>query len=417
MRQQIEALLDSDPASAHAIERALREAGANDLTRHLRLAVAALSANRTAAAGLDQTAVEKAIRRMIHGLENRQDRELDELRKRVEEAEEALALILVEQRAVHAATSEARTTGSQPEAYGPLSQRQRLLKRNTWRLGEELSDVQRADGVARLVRQATTPMGLAQNALDRAAPEEAESAQADAIALLEEALEALVALNAAVRQESMRRSLAQIREGLEAILAAQRVVHEGICQLKAEVDHAGRIGRLEARAASKLSGDQSNVRSMIDAFRPDLRAVVVFDWALSRVARWMETVGEWLTRRKIDDELVMNADRIVRELERLVDAIKSTESLMIDSEFADQVGGGTGGRQQAAAQRPIPAVTELLVLRAMQAQINERTRGLAAKFDPQQATERQLRQLRELAEDQIEVQRLTEKVTERARGK
>ncbi len=416
MRQQAETLIDNDPASAEAIEQALRQAAANELTRHLRGATGALGSNRTAAAGMDQKGVEEAIRRMIRGLQHRQSRELDELRKRVEDAEQALATILIEQQALLAATSEARMIGAEPEDYTSLADRQRMLKRNTRRVGEDLADLPRAEEVARLVGGAVGPMGLAEAALNRSAPEECETAQGDAIALLEKALGALSALNAAVREELLEHSLAQIREGLEAILDGQRVVHEGIGQLEATVAQAGRIGRLEAREASKLARQQSDVRAMIDELQPELKAVVVFDWALGRVAGWMETNRDWLTRRKIDDELSMTSQRCVRELERLLQAIVSTESLVMESEFADQEGGGAGIARQGEAARPIPTVTELLVLRAMQAQINQRTREVAAQFDPRQATERQLRQLRELAEDQIEVRRLTEMVTQRARG-
>ena len=74
-------------------------------------------------------------------------------------------------------------------------------------------------------------------------------------------------------------------------------------------------------------------------------------------------------------------------------------------------GGGEGG---SAAGPPVPPVAELLVLKAMQVDINERTRAFDQAFDPQSVTETQLRQLSVIGEDQAEVRRLTELVTSRA---
>ena len=68
----------------------------------------------------------------------------------------------------------------------------------------------------------------------------------------------------------------------------------------------------------------------------------------------------------------------------------------------------------SASGPPIPTVAELLVLKGMQVDINERTRSLDEAFDPQSATETQLRQLSVIGEDQAEVRRLTELVTSRA---
>ncbi len=69
----------------------------------------------------------------------------------------------------------------------------------------------------------------------------------------------------------------------------------------------------------------------------------------------------------------------------------------------------------AASGKPVPTIAELLVLKGMQADINVRTERLHRSLDVQDPTERQLRRLRTIGDDQNEVRRLTDLVTQRAR--
>jgi hypothetical protein len=155
---------------------------------------------------------------------------------------------------------------------------------------------------------------------------------------------------------------------------------------------------------------------MTEEIMPDLEKVPVYDWAIQRVARWMETSRAHLDERRIDDQLVTTTDRIVKELDKLVNALIETQNLPATSEFAEAETQGGGQEGETADSASVPTVAELLVLKAMQRDINDRTRGLDAEFDVQSASEAQLRQLAILGEDQHEVQRLTELVTRKAQG-
>jgi hypothetical protein len=62
----------------------------------------------------------------------------------------------------------------------------------------------------------------------------------------------------------------------------------------------------------------------------------------------------------------------------------------------------------------IPKVAELLLLKSMQARINKRTKELSAGLGTTELTEEQLRMLKTVGEDQGQVQRLTEMITERS---
>jgi hypothetical protein len=86
----------------------------------------------------------------------------------------------------------------------------------------------------------------------------------------------------------------------------------------------------------------------------------------------------------------------------------------LDMSFMEAERGEGGGQGAQMGGKLIPTIAELLVLKAMQVDITERTTQLDEVIDVETASEDQLRQLRALGEDQSEVKRLTEMVVNRA---
>ncbi|MCH8251566.1 MAG: hypothetical protein IID36_03840 [Planctomycetes bacterium] len=414
LAQAAEETEDDDQAAIETIEEALRAARASDVIKRLRDAASAIGSNRTAAATLEQKDAEEGIRRIAAALRKRDRRDLAQLRKRIGEAREQVALLIEEQTSVMRATEEAGLLDADDAAFARLRDAQRTVKRNTRFLGEELGGRPRTGLVGRTLRQALRPQGDAETALDRKRANEATTAQEMALAVLEGALSELDRLARETADEAMRRTMADIRESLETIRDAQSSVNTGIAELAESVGDRKRLKRTESRVASRLAREQNGVLTSVEELRPELAKVIVYEWALERIAGWMGTVRGWLDARKIDDDLSMTADRIVRELDKLILALKQTEELRTESEFAEGEGGGAGeGRQ--LMKKPVPTVTELLVLKAMQTDINQRTKRIGADVDPDTAEERQLRELQMIGEDQAEVRRLAALVTRRAR--
>lgn len=421
MSRSVTTLEEKDPSGVAAVRAALRTARARDVTRHMRDAATRLDVNRTAAATVSQKAAADTLRGMIASLRERDARQLEELRKRLAQAEEQVALLIEEQKTLRQASHESALMGAEDKTTTSLAQEQRILRRNTAGLGQELAEADRTGAVsagissaARRVSEAATPMGQAEALLRKTDAAEATTAQDEALALLQDALARLEETARQTADEALRRSLAQIREDLEEIVAAQRKVNDGIAGLRSAIDKRGRMGRKEARAASRLAREQAAVRVTVDEEIQDFEKVVVFEWALQRIADWMGESRMRLTHRNIDDELIRTTDRIVHELEKLVDAIVETQSLPMDTSFVESADGG-GGLGQSADYKAVPTVVELLVLKTMQVDVNDRTKRLGGSVEIAEATEEQLRELRVLGEDQAEVRRLTEMVTNRSR--
>ncbi len=424
-------------ANRDAIDSALRLARGHDLEKHLRAAVKALEANRTSAATIDQKVAAEALRRMVAALEERDSRKLEQLRKHLARAEQQVAELIEQQQTLLAATQEAVSLGADEETFTGFALKQRGLKRNTKALSEELARLERTAPAASRLAEAVSPMGNAETQLDAGpandvAPNDvapvsnrwnrlAVGAQTEALALLQEALAILEELARHAADEMLRRSLDQIREDLEAMLAGQLEVNAGIGRLKAAIEERNPeckdspclLRRSEARAASKLARRQADVRQIVDAVLPDLQKVAVFKWALERVAVWMETSRRSLSSRRIDAELGRVARRIAGELEKLIGAIVETESLPLSTDFVESSGSGGGGQGRVVQYKPVPTVAELLVLKAMQVDINQRTRALETSVRVEEADEAELRELTILGEDQVEVRRLTDMVTKR----
>jgi hypothetical protein len=416
LEQLVESTREKDPSGSAAIEDAVRVGRAHDTPKRVRAAAEAIRGNRTAGAGLDQAKAADGLRKMVAALRERDERELLQLRKELELAESQVAELLETQRSLRAATHELERLGGDEPAHAVIADEQRQLSRNTRIVGEELLEMPRALIPARQVIQAVDPMSRAESALRAVLASTAVPAQDEATQYLTGALAGLTALAEESAEEAFRRTITHIQEELAAIAAAQRSVHQGVESLVLSTKQSGRLGRLETREAGKLAREQGDVRQMTEEIMPDLEKVPVYDWAIQRVARWMETSRAHLDERRIDDQLVTTTDRIVKELDKLVNALIETQNLPATSEFAEAETQGGGQEGETADSASVPTVAELLVLKAMQRDINDRTRGLDAEFDVQSASEAQLRQLAILGEDQHEVQRLTELVTRKAQG-
>jgi len=406
---------EEDPVGAEALARALRSARAHDMTRHLDSASDALRENRTAAASIAQKSAAEALRHVLKSLEQREDRALAELRKQLRELAAQLALLIDDEQSLRDATNEAAMLEADDEAIDTLEREQRRLRRNSLSLADELGGNVEHVAMARLVRQAGRAMQVAERALTERSPAEAVADQDEALERLRAALERLEARADEVDDEIRRRSLAQIQEQLAEIREAQATVDEGVRELHGFVAEHGRLGRAQARIASRLTRTQVGVRAQVDVVMPDLEQVVVFRFAMNRVASDMDEVRMSLQRREIDDALVERSADILAQLDLLIQAAIDTADLPMEEQFVEGARGGGGRQQRSMPGKPVPTLTELLVLKAIQVDINSRTKALDESVDLTRPAEAELRALKKLGRDQQEVLRLTNLLTKQAR--
>jgi hypothetical protein len=425
MEQLVQSPTSRDAAAAETMETALRAAAAQDLMRRLEAAAGAIGENRTAAATADQKAAAAALQAMLNAMKERDQRELEDLQKRLREAEQQVAELLQEQELVRNRTdalaeSENRGSGidrQEPTKANPaeLAGDQGRLKRNARSLGEEFTESERLAAAGRLLREAVSPMSQAEERLSLSRWSSAVPAQNEALDLLAAALARLEQLAAEAEEEALIRSLAEVRERLEELVAGQTEVTEAATRLHHSLQSTGKLSRVEIREAARLAGREAELRGAVDELLPDLTRVPVYEWILNRVAGWMSRVQEGLENRRIEEDLVRTSERIVREIQKLITAIAETQRLPRKTEFVERES-GQGGEGAPMKSKPVPPIAELLVLKTMQEDLNDRTRRHHETVDPQHPSERDLREIQLLGEDQSEVRRLAELLTGRARA-
>lgn len=406
------ALAEKDATAADAIDSAVRSARADDLLRHLGEAAEAIAANRAGAAEAEQKAAAGALQRMLTSLHEKEERELAQLRKRLDDAVKQVDDLIKEQTTVMNETQASESpTDSELES---LSGSQRTLARNARFLGDELIEEHSTEEAGRRIRLAAAPMGDAENDLASGSTADAIPDQQSAIVLLNEARDSIIAAQEQTAEEQLKRTLEEIHGALQAILAAQQGINASMVGLREAIQTAGRMGRAETREAARIAKDQLDAHGLVTAILPDMEKVAVYRWALERVGRWMEEIHKTLEARELNDQAVASGDRIVHDLQNLITALVQTQTMPLDNEFVEA--GESGGSSDAQGSTPnLPTMAELLVLKTLQDDINTRTTTLYSRFDKDHPSEESLRELSVLGEDQAQVRELTQMVTDRTR--
>jgi hypothetical protein len=417
LEKLIEQLRSTDPAGAESLAQALRAARSSDVVQHTQQAADAVAANRTAAALMDQRNAESGMNKMLAGLQERQRRQLAELQKRIEDFRVAITELLQQQRDLLAANSEAGLLDSERAVFAGLSDDQHLLARNTAGVAADMDAREDVPGPTKLVQESVEPMDDARNALKDASWQLAQERQQVASDRLVAALAELEELARKADEEAFKRTVTALLIELGEIRQSQTAINDESSELIGRVEEGERLDRMDFRKVVGLARDQEGVRTSVSGISNELTSAQVYRWVLEQIDQHIGTSIEHLDRREIDAVLADAQDTIIRELDVLIGALRDASALPPADEYEEQLsgeagGGGTGGADAQA--RRVPGIAELLVLKSMQADLNKRIEQLPPDFDPDTASEDQLKELRRLAARQEEIRRLTKTVTERA---
>jgi len=361
------------------------------------------------------------LQNVLQALLQRQQLELEALHREMERAADAVARLLQQQTDLHRATQEVSQLGGDSETLRLLADTQHRLQRNATQLAGELTTVAETYSPAQLVSAAADAMSLAETALTTASASDAAAAaaeprQRDAIASLQAALDELEAAARQGRDEQFRSSLARVMNELRSIRDDQDSINSQTVALVETIAQRGALGRADNRRATLLANREEALRVTCTELRTILEVVPVFDYVLESIVEDMGAIRDALADRRLDASLVDVERSVIRRLTQLIGAVDDTLALPPPDEFADGQSGASGG-SSSGDQRPIPHVAELMVLRAMQMDLNQRTRALAGAMNPRQADESQLDAARRLGVEQEQLRALTSRVTQQARSR
>jgi len=413
MRRMVTGLQRGEPNAA-AIDRVLRTASATDVVRAMFEAADALANQRDAAARTAQRAAEAGLGAMQDALVEERARRLIELAKALAGARAAVAQLLEDLRTLHQETRAAAQQRASDGALDDLGDRQFTLAGNVRQLAESWRRQPESVEYAGDLASAHEPLRQAAGALYERDTSRATADQQRAIDLLVALMDALADHAARARDESQRQQLARLHARIVSLHERQSEVNTQTGALVEQAAGTGSISRILGRKAAALARVQDDIRSEADAVRAELQDAVMFQFILERVVAHMAESSRALDDKRLDTALVDLQVRIAGDLATLIRALTDMRELPPpDAYVRASVRGETAGDGSTSGP-PVPALAELLVLKALQQDLHARTAVQARDFDAQTANEDRVRDLRALADEQKALGRLARKLTEEA---
>jgi hypothetical protein len=376
LEKRSEQLKDADKAQSDAMKQAAQRGRQQQVPQKMEDASKDVQQNQTSQATAQQQEAADALEQMLQDMQKSQNSRDANLRRILADLLQSLDQLIRDQQTQIDALAGAAPTAAYAGLDGPMI----TLNQNT--LG--VADKARADKamarVAALVDRAGKNQESAVTAL-RAAPvavEDAEQGEKESLRLLGLArAEAQKLKDEAANRDAQkkRQELRQLyREALEQQAAIKGETDPYISK---QIDRRDRIkvrgvGEKQDTLRQKLADVKSKTEELAEAG--------VFEYAHQRLEQATGGAAKKLKAGQPDKAVQRNQDSAIRVLTSLVAALD--EQLKRDDEFRDANNGG-GGNQPGGQQQPmLPPLAELRLLRAMQDEAAQTTRGIDEAKDP-----------------------------------
>ncbi|GIW78708.1 MAG: hypothetical protein KatS3mg105_0515 [Gemmatales bacterium] len=385
----------TEPQLAEALREAARLArqGSSDsqtsrssgpLEEQLNNAAGNLRQNKLSEAQRRQRQGMETLEEMIQALSDRREKELERLRKGIQELEKKLERLAQDQDRLRKKVKEAAKiadAGKRDEALKRLARQQEELNRRAEALKQELRRLHRHAGDT--LERALSRMQDSLRQLQRG--QDPEEKQEEALDRLQEARRRLQNQQQAVAEELAREKLAKVAKLLEGLRQRQKTIHEETIRNAERVIEKKQWDRIAlanlgnlAEAQRLLADESSNL------IREKLAGAKVFAHILGEAVAAMNEAAEHMKARgdqALDDPrntagdpvIVRSQQTALRRFDQLLSALKEDEKGGIVSPERQPTddGGQPGGSPKI--RDGIPALAQLKALRALQQEVNERT--------------------------------------------
>lgn len=413
----------NDPQTAEELRSALESAEKSQIGAQMNAARKAILQNQLGTAGAGQQKTVEGLEKLVKELEDRREAELDRLSKKLREVQKELEKLAEEQERLQKKVKEAAQIADpqkRAEELKKLAREQQQLQQRTHQAAEQLSRMQMGRAAQEMAK-AAGQMEDALKQLERGQPPEENH---------EEALD---------RLDEARRELEQAREEVEEELAREQLakVADIIKRLKERQEgHVAEAARIQRDLAQRepglwrgllislgdLSKHQKDLGQETANLADDkLAGAQVFARTLHRAAKAMSQAGDRLFqhREQVKDkgkpetpdgaEALRLQQEALRRLEQLLEAVKQEPGQRLRPAGGGGGGGGQGGKPPGDG---IPALAQLKLLRALQADVNQRTDEFQKKHpDPVKLGKEQQAELESIRKEQREVADLLDELT------
>lgn len=403
-----------DPAAINALLRASGVAEGTGVVERMADATRAIAGNRLNQATDGQRQAENALRSILAALEQDGARQLEELSRQLQDLAKRLDRILAAQQRLIADTRAARKESDADERLRQQAGRQSSIEATTRTTARRVEAGDASGDVRRLLGDAAAEMAAAAGQLEKAGGDDAEASQSRAEQKLKDARARLDRAEQEAEQRASEQAMAALREELTKVRDAQQALADETQKLAARMAAAKRASRADRVQVRTLATRQDALVEPTEAVRQKLAGSIVVAYACERVIGGMKVASEALRASRAADAASTQAT-IVAELTRIIETLKpDPQDPTKQPRFADS--GGAGGNSGAAGgNRPVPPLTELRLLRTLQAELNARTRAFAGHAkDESSPAEADLKLAEHLGVQQRELRELARRMFERA---
>ncbi|MCX7699504.1 MAG: hypothetical protein N2039_01370, partial [Gemmataceae bacterium] len=431
LKREAQALAE---AARMAREQLAQDAGTTQPQTKLHDAARDIRENKLGNAAQRQREAAQALQQVLDRLEERRGDDLDRLAKKLRDAESRLDDLVDQQERLQKKTREAQQIADAQQrqaALEQLSREQEQLREEARDLLEELSRM-RADGAAQALNRASRSMEDARQRLERG--EQSDDSQEDALDKLDQAQDQLEQQRQLIEEELAREKLAKVTDRIRAIRDRQVSLNRDMKRIHRTALEAKAWDRALMQSLSDQADLERGLADELDQLiEGPFKSIRVVAKMLGHATEAMRLSAERVEARledikiaqdqnepfdaereeKLHASVVRWQETAVRRIDQLLDSLKPDKELQAGGAGGGsppgEGGGGQGGSGSArgGAQDDVPLLAQLKALRALQAEVNERTAQFAkehpdvSKLTDDQRAELQL--LRRMQGDIVEL--------------
>lgn len=408
MQQYSEKESMPDAPAPDALKDALDHARQRNIGGQMRQTAQQVASNRVDKARRQQSEIGEDLQEMLDILANRRELELARLVKKLREAEQQLDDMQQRQQELQRQFDEAsRQPMPDKQHLERLAREQRELQAKADQLARKLARLQ-AENAQNSLARGSSAMGQAGQQGEQGRPGEAAQQAQQAQKDLQEARKALAERRRQAEQDLAEEQMARLETALQSLHARQE-------KLLAESRHyehlraqTGELTRPQTQSVQDLGRQQRNLGDETQAIARKMAAAAVFEAALTSAAAPMLRAAERLAGLTTDAPVQADQQQALRRLKQVLDALQplASDKPQDKKDSNDKKNGGGEGPPPKPPADQVRALSELVLLKLMQQDVQRRTQEIDSQVKSTGATTPE--QSRELADLSAEQGRLAD---------
>jgi len=420
---------------AEALRNSVRQAGGQSLPDDLRKAADSLRKNQPQSSAEARKSAGERLNQLADGLQEKPPEGADELKKKQKTAADEIDKLAEAQDELRKKAKEANAIADpakRAEELQKLAREQEKLQKQAEQLVEKLTR-DRQDKQAESVRRAAEQMEAAREELERGRA--ATEKQDEALDRLDEALDKLDKEKQETKEQLSKEKKDQLAEQLKGLRERQKAAIDEASRIQAAVEKGKAWDRPLIASLGDLEDREKAIAAELRTFtEKNLAELPVFSKLAEQSADAMVRAARYIAERK-DDVLNLDptaafdtqsekatSDRVLRPMQTALRRLDQILDALDEKKDAKPPMGGMPpppgdmppmppGGEQPPPPGGIPPLAQLKSLRALQAEVNERTAAFAKEHpDPEKLTDDDKDELKELEQAQRDVAELFEKL-------